>query len=83
MKHEGLRAIRLGDATTHGGQVITATGPVLMGRAGALAGDMTRCPQCNGDFPITPDGTGAAHQGRACAYENDLTACGARLIASL
>lgn len=83
MKNEGRSAVRMGDTTNHGGQVIIATGPVLMGRPAALEGDLTRCPRCNGDFAITPDGTGATHQGRSWAYENDLTACGARLIASV
>lgn len=83
MKHEGRGAIRLGDTTSHGGEVVTATGPILLGRPAALEGDMVRCPQCNGDFAITPDSAGARHQDRSYAYENDLTACGARLIASV
>jgi uncharacterized Zn-binding protein involved in type VI secretion len=48
-----------------------------------LAGDMTHCPQCKGDFPIKPDGAGARHDGKAYAYDHDVTACGAYLITSL
>ena len=83
MKHEGRGAARLHDKTDHGGDVITATGPMLMGLPAALAGDMTHCPRCNGNFAITPDGVGARHLGRAYAYAGDLTACGARLVASV
>jgi uncharacterized Zn-binding protein involved in type VI secretion len=54
-----------------------------MGSEAALATDMTFCPQCKGNFPIKPDGDGAKHQGRAYAYDNDTTACGAHLISSL
>lgn len=83
MKHEGRGVIRLGDKTDHGGQVISASsGTLAMDKIAALAGDLTSCPKCKGDFPITPDGAGAKHGGRAYAYDGDLTACGARLIAS-
>jgi len=83
MKHLGRGVIRLNDKTTHGGHVISASGAVMMGGASALEGDMTYCPQCKGNFAITPDGTGAKHLGRAYAYQDDQTACGARLISSL
>ncbi|MBC7454655.1 MAG: PAAR domain-containing protein [Massilia sp.] len=84
MKHQGRGVIRLNDRTDHGGHVTTASsGTTIMGIKAALAGDMTHCPQCKGDFAITPDGTGATHNGAPYAYHGDLTACGARLITSL
>ena len=83
MQHTGRGVVRLNDKTSHGGHVISATGPVVMGLPAALDGDMTHCPQCKGDFAITPAGVGARHQGRACAYDADLTACGAQLLASV
>jgi uncharacterized Zn-binding protein involved in type VI secretion len=82
MKHEQRGVIRLNDATTHGGKVITASGSIVMGIAAALEDDMTHCPQCKGDFPIQPDGAGAKHEGRSFAYHDDVTACGAKLITS-
>ncbi|MDB5952207.1 MAG: hypothetical protein JWR65_4062 [Massilia sp.] len=82
MKHEQRGVIRLNDATTHGGKVITASGSIVMGIPAALEGDMTHCPQCKGDFSIQPDGVGAKHEGRAFAYHDDVTACGAKLISS-
>lgn len=52
MKHQGRGVIRLDDKTDHGGRVLKASsGTVVMGKAAALAGDMTHCPKCNGDFP--------------------------------
>lgn len=83
MKHKGRGVCRLNDTTTHGGTVTSASGPVIQGRPATLAGDMTHCPQCGGDFAITSDGVGAAHGGRPYAYHNALTACGAQLISSL
>jgi len=84
MKHEGRSVIRMDDKTDHGGKVISASsGTTVMGKAAALEGDMTFCPRCKGTFPIKPDGVGAKHQGRPYAYDNDQTACGAKLISSL
>lgn len=84
MKHETRAVVRLNDLTTHGGKVISASsGTTVMGILAALAGDMTSCPQCKGQFPIKPDGAGAKHAGVPYAYHDDITACGARLIASL
>lgn len=84
MKHEGRGVIRLNDKTDHGGKVISvSSGTVVLSVEAALAGDMTFCPKCKGLFPIKPDGTGAKHVGRPYAYDNDSTACGAKLISSL
>lgn len=84
MKHEGRGVIRIDDKTDHGGWVIAASsGTIVMGKAAALADDMTYCPKCKGKFAITPDGKGARHEGRAYAYHGDLTKCGARLMTSL
>lgn len=84
MKHEGRGVIRLNDKTDHGGQVVAvSSGTVVMGVEAALADDVTFCPKCKGTFPIKSDGVGARHEGRHYAYENDLTACGAKLISSI
>ena len=84
MKHKERGVIRMDDKTDHGGCVVKASsGTIIMGKAAALAGDMTHCPKCNGDFAIRPDGTGARHMGRSYAYDDDVTECGAKLITSL
>lgn len=70
------------DPTSHGGEVLegnpraTANGHPI-----ALKGHMTRCPQCQGDFPIV-DGLGFhSFAGIGTAVEGMTTACGAVLIA--
>lgn len=84
MKHEGRGIIRLNDKTDHGGQVMSvSSGTVVMGMEAALADDVTFCPKCKGTFSIKSDGVGAKHKGRSYAYDNDITACGAKLISSI
>jgi uncharacterized Zn-binding protein involved in type VI secretion len=84
MKHTSRGIIRIGDKTDHGGTVLAASsGTVVMGKPAALAGDMTQCPRCKGNFPIQPDGAGAKHQGKPYAYHGDITGCGAKLISSI
>jgi uncharacterized Zn-binding protein involved in type VI secretion len=84
VKHNGKGAIRLGDATSHGGRVLTATsGTVALGKPAALVGDMTFCPQCKGTFPIRSASSGNKHEGKQYAYDGDSTACGAKLISSV
>lgn len=84
MKHEGRGVIRLNDKTDHGGQVMSvSSGTVVMAMKAALADDVTFCPKCKGTFSIKPDGVGAKHKGRSYAYDNDITACGAKLISSI
>ena len=84
MKHAGRGVVRLGDRTDHGGEVTGASsGTVVLGKPAAQQGDMTFCPRCKGSFAIEPDGQGARHQGTPYAYDGDLTACGARLLASV
>jgi uncharacterized Zn-binding protein involved in type VI secretion len=83
VKHNGKGVIRLGDQTTHGGRVVSATsGAVVSGKPAALAGDMTSCPRCKGMYPITSGNSGNRHQGRQYAYDGDTTACGAKLVSS-
>ena len=83
MKHEARHVIRLGEKTDHGGTVTSvSSGTIVMGREAAIEGDMSSCPKCKGQFAIKPDGGGAKHQGKLYAYDNDVTARGARLISS-
>jgi uncharacterized Zn-binding protein involved in type VI secretion len=44
---------------------------------------MTKCPKCKGNFKILPQNSTRNHQGKAVAYHDDPTECGARLISSL
>jgi uncharacterized Zn-binding protein involved in type VI secretion len=74
--------IRYGDRTTHGGTVVSADPTYeIYGKSVARVGDRVACPRCKGTFPIV---TGApdAWSGQSIARQDDITACGAKLIAS-
>jgi uncharacterized Zn-binding protein involved in type VI secretion len=80
----GRGVIRIGDKTTHGGEVISAAPDfTVLGKQVALEGDTTYCPQCKGTFSIHPGGDTRRHRGKRVAYHEDLTSCGAKLISSI
>jgi uncharacterized Zn-binding protein involved in type VI secretion len=81
---QGRGVIRLGDKTTHDGEVISAAADfTVLGKGVAVEGDSTYCPKCKGKFPIQPSGSSRRHHGKQVAYDQDLTACGAKLISSI
>lgn len=77
--------VRLGDKTTHGGVVITAS-PIhtLRGIGIARVGDMVACPvPGHGTNPIVEGCPVFTIGGRSVALHGHKTACGCSLIASL
>ena len=81
---KGRGVIRLGDTTSHGGQVVSASDSYkVMGKAVALEGDMVTCPKCHGEHAIKPVDSTRKHHGKSVAYDGDPTDCGAMLISSL
>lgn len=81
---QGRGVIRLGDKTTHGGEVISAARDFsVLGKQVATEGDSTYCPACKGKFPILPSGSTRRHHGKQVTHDQDLTACGAKLISSI
>ena len=71
--------IRLGDTTTAGGVVVSATSNFsILGRPAAVEGDTVECPACKSTGVISC--TGPRHHetfgGRNSALEGDLCACG-------
>lgn len=81
---QGRGVIRLGDKTTHGGEVISAAHDfTVLGKKVAVEGDITYCPKCKGKFPVLPKSSTRKHHGKLIAYDQDLTACGAKLISSI
>jgi len=81
---KGRGVVRLGDKTSHGGQVISASDTfTVWGKQVALNGDTTFCPQCKGTFPIKVAASERRHHGTKVAYHGDLAACGAKLISSI
>lgn len=77
--------IVLGDKTSHGGVVISASGTSdCNGKGIARVGDKVTCPK-KGHGSVTTIVTGdptAVIDGRPAARHGDKTACGASLIAS-
>lgn len=76
--------IRLGDSTSHGGQVIAASGTVLVhGLAVARQGDPCTCP-VNGHAPcvIVEGDPLVLDGGKPVAFGGHKTSCGATLIPS-
>ena len=81
---QGRGVIRLGDKTTHGGEVVSAAQDfTVLGKTVAVEGDTTYCPRCKGKFPIHPSGSTRKHHGKQVAFDQDLTGCGAKLISSI
>lgn len=81
---QGRGVIRLGDTTSHGGQVISASDTLkAMGKAVALDGDMTICPKCKGKFAIVVTESDRKHHGKLVAHQDDRAACGAILNSSI
>jgi uncharacterized Zn-binding protein involved in type VI secretion len=81
---KGCGVVRLGDKTSHGGQVISASDSfTVLGKQVALDGDETFCPKCKGTFPIQVAASERKHHGKQVAYHDDPTACGAKLVSSI
>lgn len=81
---QGRGIIRLGDKTSHGGEVVSAASDfTVLGKTVAVDGDMTYCPQCKGQFAIRLAGGTRHHHGKFVAFNDDDTDCGAKLISSV
>lgn len=77
--------IRLGDPTSHGGKVVTATGHLkIMDVPVARLGDACTCPQpgYNGCVIVEGDSTWLI-DAIPVALEGHRTSCGARLMATV
>jgi uncharacterized Zn-binding protein involved in type VI secretion len=80
-----LAVVRLGDKTTHGGVVISAS-PMHTVRGIGIArmGDMVACPlPAHGTNPIIEGSSVFSIGGRKVALHGHKSACGCALIASL
>lgn len=77
--------IRLGDATTHGGRVVSAASNyTAFGKAVACLGDRCVCPIPGHQICIIVEGDSSwTINGRAVALAGCKTSCGASLISSL
>jgi len=72
----------LGDKTTHGGQVITATSTQeVNGKLVALVGDLVSCP-AHGTNAIVEGCSDWSEEGRALVVDGCRSACGCQVISS-
>ena len=80
-----LPVVRLGDSTSHGGKVISAsTTHVIDGIGIARVGDQVACPMPgHGINPIVEGAPTYLIGGRMVALQGHHSACGCTLIASL
>jgi uncharacterized Zn-binding protein involved in type VI secretion len=80
-----LPIIRMGDATSHGGKVITASATHSIGGVGiARIGDKLTCPIAgHGVNSIVEGAAGFLIDGRMVALHGHRGACGCMLISSL
>lgn len=77
--------ILLGDKTSHGGTVITATSDIIInGKKAALVGDKVDCPKKGHGINAIIDGcSNTTCQGVLVAVEGCHTECGCYLISSI
>ena len=78
------KVIRLGDATSHGGKVLScaATHFTVKGIAVACVGDLCSCPiKGHQGCKIASGSSRHSINGIAIAFEGDTTTCGAKLLA--
>lgn len=70
---------RLGDTSTHGGQIVTSARKVLVaGKPVARLGDVLSCPR-HGLQPIVSGADRASVEGAPIARLGDVAACGAMI----
>lgn len=79
------RVIRLGDPTTHGGVVVSASSTtVINGKPVARVGDTVACPRKgHGTVVIVEGDPSWSEGGRAVALEGHKCSCGCALISTL
>ncbi len=79
----GKEVVCLGDLTTHGGRVITATAITMYnGIRSARTGDKVSCPRCEGEHTIMEAMHGYIENGKRMATHGTAVSCGARLVAN-
>ncbi|ROP61779.1 putative Zn-binding protein involved in type VI secretion [Enterobacter sp. BIGb0383] len=74
--------VLLGDKTTHGGEVISASSTMIVnGRKVALVGDMVSCPQTgHGPNPIIEGSSEWSSDGKAIVIDGCKSQCGCQVI---
>jgi uncharacterized Zn-binding protein involved in type VI secretion len=79
----GKPVIRVGDKTSHGGEVLTGSANFIVdGKPVARLGDKVSCPLHPSETVISNASATYITDGQPTARDGDTTACGATLIAS-
>lgn len=80
----GKYVVVLGDATTHGGKVTSASSSFdILGKNAALLNDTVSCPEHGTNKIIECDASAYEENGRGIVLHNCKTQCGASVIASM
>lgn len=81
----GKNIVRLGDPTTHGGSVISASSTMIIeGKPAALIGDLVSCPiKYHGVNPIVESSEKCFSDGKGIAMDQCECACGCKVIATI
>lgn len=80
----GKYAVVLGDATTHGGKVTSASSSFdISGKNAALLNDTVSCPEHGTNKIIECDVSAYEENGRGIVLHGFRTQCGASVIASM
>lgn len=76
--------VLLGDNTSHGGKVITASSKITVnGKTVALIGDLVSCPlKGHGTNPIVEGASQRSCAGRAVVVDGCQSQCGCKVISS-
>lgn len=79
-----MQVVVLGDQTTHGGKVISATSKIFANnKPVALVGDQVSCPILGHGVNVIIQGSKVLFcSGKPVAVHNSMCACGCKLIAS-
>lgn len=76
-----LNAARIGDASSHGGAIVSGAGTVFInGSAAAIVGgSVVTCALLHGAAPIASGSAAVFIEGCAAARLSDVTGCGAQI----
>ncbi|OCG21367.1 MULTISPECIES: PAAR domain-containing protein [unclassified Gilliamella] len=81
----GKSVVRLGDPTTHGGSVISASSTTIIeGKTVALIGDLVSCPKKgHGINKIIEGAKTSFSDGKAVVLDQCLCECGCKVVATI
>jgi len=75
------QVVRLGDTSSHGGKMITATGGFTVDDLpGCVSGDMHQCPIRNHNTTPVTSSSNCSGDGRPIIRTGDIAGCGAVII---